>query len=301
MRYVKQSTAASDIVQLFNASDAVVGGLTHSDVVVKIRKEGEGSFSTKTLTVLNFAASTPTGSYIIQWTASELDTLGLFRYTVTPATPGTFKDYEDSLFVVKTMPTALADPPTINLQSATNPGISPDPVSRGASLTVTGTNLVTANAVTVNGVAATITSTSTSGTESSVVATVDSSTPLGTNVDVVVTTSGGSATAQVDVVLAAGDIPGSGMCVITGNVYNPASGQPLESVPVNGRVLDMPNLSMGVGWADDVVSVVTDSNGKFELTLPQGVRAEVSIPRIRYRRVLTVPSSATVNLFTQIP
>jgi len=47
--------------------------------------------------------------------------------------------------------------------------------------------------------------------------------------------------------------------------------------------------------------VETDQNGAFYITLLRGAVVEFFIPRINYRRQLTVPNQPSANLFTGIP
>lgn len=295
MRYVLQSVASEDTVQLFDSSSLPVTGVLVSQVQLWIRKAPEVGYTLKVLGVLDWV-ETDNGNYAIQFSAADFDVLGLFRYKVISPTAA-FIQYEDGLEVVDEIPQFPVDIPQINEQTDTPAGVVPDPVYRGSNLTINGTDLLGALSVTIGGVAVPIVS----NTNGQIVVTVTPSVDLGPDQNVVVTTAGGVATAQVDVVLNPVDIPGAGMCRIYGYVYYPGSGDPLAGVGVWGRVLDMPNIDSGVAWTDDVVQVTTDTNGLFEIYLPRLDKVEISIPKSRYRRVFTTPDLASANLFTEIP
>jgi hypothetical protein len=64
-------------------------GLIYSDVSVKYIKYGQTSFTTKTLDTTNFR-ELGNGIYEVQFTGTELDTLGSFIVFISPATPGLF-------------------------------------------------------------------------------------------------------------------------------------------------------------------------------------------------------------------
>lgn len=301
MQYVKQSVASEDMVQLFDTGGSPVTGLAFGDVVVTIKKEGAATFATKTLVLADWV-DRGGGNYSVQFSASEFDTLGVFRYRVVAATPGTFNDYADALYVVAELPTVTPDPPTINLQTASLVGVTPDPVERGATLTINGTNLASATAVTIGGVVVPITL----NTDLQIQVTVTKlpSTPevsLGTGQVVRVVTAGGEATSTVSVVLAVADIPGDGTINITGTLFLPNTATPEEGAVVWGRVLDQPNIVDGVAWKDISYSVATNASGVFSIMFPRNKRVEVMIPDYNYRRVFTTPDLATADLFSEIP
>lgn len=89
-------------------------------------------------------------------------------------------------------------------------------------------------------------------------------------------------------------------CDITGNI-NDAMGQPIAGAAVTARVLGLPTIEGGTGLTDDSVNVTTDDNGVFVLSLVRLAVVEVFIPRINFRRQITVPNATAVNLFTGIP
>lgn len=296
MRYVLQNQQSEDTIQLFDASDVPVPGVPFGNVQVHIRKNGDPGFTPKTIIAADWT-DRGDGNYSLQFSSVEFDTLGLFRYQVISTILGVFVPYEDSLQVVDEIPSFPTDPPSINEQTDTPIGITPDPVYRGSSLFINGENLGGALSVTIGGVPVPIIANSNSQIEVTVVPAVS----LGDDQQVVVTTAGGTDSALVSVVLNPVDIPGAGMVALYGFIYDPGTGNPVVGVGVNGRVLDMPNIEDGVGWTDKVVFVETDVNGRFDILMPREKRVEIEIPRIRYRRVFVTPDVVSANLFTEIP
>lgn len=80
-----QNTSSSITVYLESSPGTPVTGLTFSDVLVDLKKEGESSFSAKVLDGLNFV-EIGGGTYDIVLSASETDTLGNMYARVTGAT-----------------------------------------------------------------------------------------------------------------------------------------------------------------------------------------------------------------------
>lgn len=89
-------------------------------------------------------------------------------------------------------------------------------------------------------------------------------------------------------------------CTIVGNI-NDMSGDPIVGVAISARLIGMPTIEGAVGLTDDSVTVTTDDSGVFAITMIRLAVVEFFIPRLNYRRQLTVPNAATVNLFTGIP
>lgn len=89
-------------------------------------------------------------------------------------------------------------------------------------------------------------------------------------------------------------------CTITGNV-NDLSGEPIVGVAISAKVLGLPTIEAVVGLTDDSVTATTDDSGVFSITLVRLAVVEIFIPRINYRRQLTVPNAASINLFSGIP
>lgn len=89
-------------------------------------------------------------------------------------------------------------------------------------------------------------------------------------------------------------------CELTGNISD-AAGNPVVGASVEARVLGQPTIETNVALTDDSVTVQTDDNGVFYLTLVRLSVVEIFINRINYRRQLTVPNLANVNIFTGIP
>ncbi len=88
--------------------------------------------------------------------------------------------------------------------------------------------------------------------------------------------------------------------IITGNLID-LHGDPLPGAAVSARVLSAPTI-LGVtpnigGVGVDIFSAKTDEAGFFALEILQGAVVDVTIPRVNYRRTLTVPANPTDNLF----
>lgn len=81
---VVQSVPEELICTLTDADSEPVTGLTSSDVTCQIRKAGEGSFSSKALTGLNFV-EVGSGVYTLIPTAANIDTIGVFVWTIDGA------------------------------------------------------------------------------------------------------------------------------------------------------------------------------------------------------------------------
>ena len=104
-------------------------------------------------------------------------------------------------------------------------------------------------------------------------------------------------------VLAAGTSPTIetvNTCVINGHVFD-ADGSALEGAAISARVIASPTLLNDIALSRNSVTATTDANGEFFLSLAQLAEVEIFIPSVNYRRQLTVPASASVNLFTGIP
>jgi len=310
MKYVLQSVQSEDTIQLFEPSPpSAVGtpktGLAHTDVAVFIRKAGEAGYSLKTITALDWE-DRGDGNYALQFTAANFDTIGQFRYRISPVTGGDFVIYDDDVIVVEEIPVLPAeDPPVINLQTDSPPGLSPNPVQQGTTLSINGQNLLGASEVKIGGVVVPITANTNDQIQVTVTKPVPPGTPgvpIGSHV-VEVTTPGGtvSPTTLLKVILNIADLPGSGFCVIHGTLYDWKTNLPAEGIGVFARLLDMPNLGMGIGWSDDTKTVATNSNGYFEIEVPRKVKIELSIPRDRYRRILIVPDAARADYISEIP
>lgn len=191
-----QNQAADLVVILTDADNAAVTGLTDTDVTADYRKEGQGSFTSYTLTGL--LTEIGAGVYTIEFTTSEIDTVGTFTVKVNGASIRQF----------------------VTIANVLAAGTSPT------------------------------------------VKTVDT-------------------------------------CVINGHVFTP-DGSALEGAVVSARVIASPTIENDVALTRDLVSVTTDSNGEFFLELARLTEVEIFIPKVNYRRQLTVPNSASANLLTGI-
>ena len=90
------------------------------------------------------------------------------------------------------------------------------------------------------------------------------------------------------------------MCTLTGNI-NDLAGNPIAGAAISARVIGMPTIAVNVGITDDLLTATTDDNGVFNLSLARTAVVDVFIPKINYRRQLTVPNSPSANLFLGIP
>lgn len=302
MRVVLRNQASEDTVQLFDSADIPIAGLTEADITLLIKKQGDTSFTVKPLGVGEFT-DRGNGNYAIDFSSTDFDTLGLFRYRIEPVLAGVFKAYDDSLEVVASIPSFFPDPPAINSDQDIPVGVTPSPVPQGATLTINGSSLSNPLSVTIGGISVPIISSSYDQIQVTVtkpIAPAYEGVSVGTQ-EVIVTTVSGQAQTEVDVVLDPADYPTLGCVDLTGVIIDPRTCLPLEGIGVHGRVLDMPNIQLGVGWADELNSVSTNANGRFFLKMPRKTRIEVSIPRIRYRRVFVTPDVGQADLFTEIP
>ena len=155
MRYVLQSVASEDTVQLFDSSSNPVTGVAFDEVEVYIRKEAEPGYTAKSILVGDWE-DRGGGNYSIDFVALDFSVLGLFQYQVIPSSSNppvtAFTPYQDALVVVDEIPVLPVNVPSINAQTDTPIGISPDPVYRGDVLTISGSDLGDALQVTIGGI-----------------------------------------------------------------------------------------------------------------------------------------------------
>ena len=86
-------------------------------------------------------------------------------------------------------------------------------------------------------------------------------------------------------------------CVVSGHVAN-ALGLPEVGASVSARVIGLPSIEQSVAAVtDDLVTVTTNANGEFFITLIRLADVEVFIPAANYRKRLVVPNEASVKLF----
>lgn len=90
------------------------------------------------------------------------------------------------------------------------------------------------------------------------------------------------------------------MCDITGNI-NDLSGDPIAGAAISARVIGMPTIANNVGVTDDLKTAITDDNGVFHLSIARLAVVDLFIPKLNYRRQITVPNLSVVNLFTGLP
>tara|TARA_B100000886_G_scaffold306157_1_gene238336 strand:+ start:340 stop:1524 length:1185 start_codon:yes stop_codon:yes gene_type:complete len=91
------------------------------------------------------------------------------------------------------------------------------------------------------------------------------------------------------------------MCTLFATIYK-MDGTALAHAPIQVRMLTKPQLYDGTTVYDSQLNFTTDSNGRAQFKLIQGIDVEVSIPPMGLRRIISVPSgddaAAPVNLFT---
>jgi len=89
--------------------------------------------------------------------------------------------------------------------------------------------------------------------------------------------------------------------VLTGNLID-VQGNAIVGAAVSARTMSAPtilgtNPNIG-GVGTDIISARTDSSGFFALEVLQKAIVDITIPRVNYRRTLTVPANSTDMLFT---
>lgn len=77
-------THAYESTVLLKLGTAPVEGLLPADVVLKYRKQGQTSFTTKVLTGADFY-ELEDGYYVIKWSSSDMNTLGAFFFLIDGA------------------------------------------------------------------------------------------------------------------------------------------------------------------------------------------------------------------------
>lgn len=90
------------------------------------------------------------------------------------------------------------------------------------------------------------------------------------------------------------------VCVVTANINSP-NGEGIAGVTVVARMVGEPTIENNVALTGDTLTASTDDNGVFNLTLPRLAVVEITIARVNYRRIITVPNLPSVNLLTGIP
>lgn len=86
-------------------------------------------------------------------------------------------------------------------------------------------------------------------------------------------------------------------CVISGQIAD-VTGYPIAGAAVTARVVGAPSIELNtVAVTDDLVSVKTDLNGEFFISLIRLADVEITIPTVNYKRRLVVPNMASATLF----
>lgn len=85
-------------------------------------------------------------------------------------------------------------------------------------------------------------------------------------------------------------------CLISANLNGP-DGKPLQNAVLNASLLAGPTVQFGYGISDEPLSELSDANGVVTIELVRLAVYEIIIPRIGYRRTLTVPNQTSASLF----
>ena len=79
-------------------------------------------------------------------------------------------------------------------------------------------------------------------------------------------------------------------CVVSGHLLD-LSGNPIEGAAVSARLIGLPQYNQNTAYIkDELITVVTDSNGQWFLTLARLATVEIFISAANYRRTLVVPN-----------
>lgn len=106
---LQNTTGSLTIFLTLSTTGAPATGLTFADVSVDLKKEGEGSFTAKSLDALNFV-EIGGGVYQINFTTADTDTLGTMYVRTTGATINTSLN---SAFIAASAPVNPTTPLTI--------------------------------------------------------------------------------------------------------------------------------------------------------------------------------------------
>jgi hypothetical protein len=85
-------------------------------------------------------------------------------------------------------------------------------------------------------------------------------------------------------------------CVVSGTILN-IQGDPIPNASVLCTVLGTPYITNTAAIGSVAVASKTDSSGFFAITLARLALVDVAIPSCAYRRTITVPNSASADLF----
>jgi len=90
------------------------------------------------------------------------------------------------------------------------------------------------------------------------------------------------------------------LCTLTGHVVN-VQGVPKAGAAVTAFLLGQPSIEQySLAVTDDTITVLTDANGYFAISLMRLADVEIVIPAVNYRRRLVVPNVSSADLFTDI-
>ena len=85
-------------------------------------------------------------------------------------------------------------------------------------------------------------------------------------------------------------------CLVYGYITD-AQGTALENISVGFRLVSSPETAGNIGVSERSIEEKTDSSGFFSVNFVQGAEVDVWIPEINFRRVVTIPSDDSAELF----
>lgn len=300
---VTQSQQADLTAILSSSTNAAVEGLTLTDVTVQYRKAGDAAFSVKSLTPTSAAVTSGNAE---TYALVDGQTLLVAVDGAAPAT-ATFNT-GDFIDIANATAAEVAAVITTDITGATAADV-------GGYVVITATSTGDSSQLEVTGGTANtalgFSTTVVNGTTfffeigSGVYEIRFTASELDTLGSFVYTVNGSTITqfvgeADVEAVTVAPVLVAVQTCTVTGHLKTLA-GTALANAAVSARIIGKPTIDNNLAYEDALTSTTTNSNGEFFIELPRLAFVEVYIPKVNYRRQLTVPNRATANLFTEVP
>lgn len=293
----------SELVAILTLDNSPVLGLTGADVIVQFRKEGQNSFTVKSAS--DTAGSVTSGN-------QELYTF-TDGQTLTVAVDGggaQIATFNTADFVDISNATSAEVATVINTDVT---GVSASDV--GGFVVITSVTTGSTSSIQVTGG----TGNSALGFPTNLNSGVNVFNEIGNGVytidffpneldtlgsfTFVVTGSGfDQSTNIVTIVSATQDIVivTTQTCTITGHVFD-LFGSPITGAGVSARVIGLPSIEQNqIAVSDDLISVKTNTDGQFFISLIRLADVELFIPIVNYRRQFVVPNQSSANIFTDI-
>lgn len=295
---VTKSIDADLVAILTSSANAPVLGLTDADVTVDFRKEGQTSFTSKSLPdTAGVATSGNSETYVIvdgQTLTVAVDGAGALTATFNTA------DFSNIALATAAEVAAVI---TTDITGATAADVSGSVVITSDTTGATSSIQVTGGTVnTALGFVTTLNSGRNIFVELGMgIYTIEF---LATELDTIGTFTYKVNGATIQQFVGIADIIAVGTvatlvtvptCIISGHVFG-LDGKPILGASVSARILGFPTTSNASVISDDRVSVVTDANGEFFITLARLATVDITISASNYRRQLVVPNSATALL-----